>query len=273
MMRQFTRMASGHRIISYVDISHHLLAESEAMVALNVERERYAVMIEGTRDGLFDLDLAAGTVWYSSHAHEMLGLPDGALNGDPARVAERSHPDDAGLYDRALADASSREAPVAAGTRRLRHADGGWRWIASKARIIYAESGIPVRAVGSWTDVTAQMEAEVRLRASEERYERVIEATSEGIYDRDFTRGTVWFSKRAHEILGFADDSLNGSRDKILSLIWPADVEALDRILADAARRKAPNYSMVMRIRHADGSWRRIASWAGIVYPNFCSFD
>ncbi len=239
---------------SWTDIT----AERESEDRLRASEERYALMVEGTQDGIYDRDKITGKNWYSARAHEMLGLPDGALNGDRAKMLALVHPDDIAPYDETLREAAAQRSKITVTTRRLRHADGGWRWIKARARAIYAEDGTPVRAVGSWTDVTAEKEADERLRASEERYALMVEGTQDGLYDRDAVRNVNWYSARAHEMLGLPDGALNGDRSKILALTHPDDLDAYEENIRRAIERRAPINVSVLRLRHADGSWRWI---------------
>ncbi len=59
------------------------------------------------------------------------------------------------------------------------------------------------------------------LAASEERYQLLIDGSREGMYDRDFIANRIWFSERAHQILGLSDGVLNGDRTRLLALIHP----------------------------------------------------
>ncbi len=249
---------------SWTDIT----AEKEADERLRESEERYALMVEGTQDGIYDRDVLTGQNWYSARAHEMLGLPDGALNGDRSKMLALAHPDDAASYEQKLSEAAARRAPITLTTRRLRHADGSWRWIQARARAIYSETGAPLRAVGSWTDITAEKEAAERLAASEERYALMIEGTQDGLYDRDAVRKTTWYSARAHEMLGLPDGTLNGDRSKILALTHPDDLAAYEEGLRLAIERRATINVSVVRLRHADGSWRWIQARARAIYSD-----
>ena len=91
------------------------------------------------------------------------------------------HPD-----DRALASERLRQA--LAGERdyeteyRIRRADGQWRWLQSRGRVLRDEYGRVTRMLGVALDITARKQAEEQLRQSDERYRAFLEQSSEAIW-------------------------------------------------------------------------------------------
>lgn len=137
--------------------------------ALAASEERHALMVDASREGMYDRDVPGGSIWFSAHAHEIAGLPPGALNGPMARFLARLHPEDASQWERE-AEVFGALRPRISRRYRLRRSDGAWRWIESSSRIIYGDDGTPLRSVGSMTDVTERVEAEAALKASEARF-------------------------------------------------------------------------------------------------------
>lgn len=56
--------------------------------------ERYDLVVSGTRDGIWDWDLARGDVFYSAHWNELVGLPDADRTDSVDTWFSRIHPDD-----------------------------------------------------------------------------------------------------------------------------------------------------------------------------------
>src|SRR4029077_472829 len=52
---------------------------------------------------------------------------------------------------------------------RFRGKDGSYRWLRDE-QILIRQEGVPREVIGSWFDVTARKEAELRLHESEEQY-------------------------------------------------------------------------------------------------------
>ncbi len=72
------------------EIAAHERTDSE----LQKSEERYALAMAGTKDGIFDWDLAAGRIHVSSRLAEILGLGDDVRHVDPGYVYKLIHPDD-----------------------------------------------------------------------------------------------------------------------------------------------------------------------------------
>ena len=108
-------------------------------------------------------------------------------------------------------------------------------------------------------DPVRSLEAQAHsLRALEERFELVMHATSDGIWDWDRTTDEVYFSPRWKSMLGYAEDEIPHRFEEWQKRVHPDD---LDRALATIEAHLAgdtPTYELEHRLRHKDGSYRWI---------------
>ncbi len=131
--------------------------------ALRVSEERFELAMKGANDGLFDWNLQTKDVYYSPRWKSMLGYGDDELE-DSFATWER------------LVDAEGRERTWAmlreymAGKRdsvelelRMRHKDGRWVDILSRAHLVRDQAGEPVRIVGTHVDISARKKAEEEI--------------------------------------------------------------------------------------------------------------
>ncbi|MBF0444337.1 MAG: PAS domain S-box protein [Magnetococcales bacterium] len=97
------------------------------------------------------------------------------------------------------------------------------------------------------------------LQASEERYALAERAVNDGLWDWNIITGEDYLSPRWKWILGYQEDELPNLESSFFNLIHPDDKgaasEALRRHLEENAR-----YSVELRLRHKDGSYRWILS-------------
>jgi PAS domain S-box-containing protein len=96
--------------------------------------ERLQLAVKASDVGLWDWDIASGTVLYSPEYKRQLGYADHELSNDVDEWRRRVHPDDIGPTLEGLraffeSDQIARESEF-----RMRHKDGSWRWIFSRAR-------------------------------------------------------------------------------------------------------------------------------------------
>jgi PAS domain S-box-containing protein len=141
----------------------------EAERALSAAEERWKLALEANRDGIWDLELAGRTLWVSPRYKAMLGYEDRELAFDLETFNRFVHPEDLPGYWRALDDYLEGRTPHFQHEFRMRHKDGSWRWILSRAAGQRDAAGKVIRVVGSHADVTGQRQAEQALRESEAR--------------------------------------------------------------------------------------------------------
>lgn len=147
--------------------------------ALHHDERQFRLFVEQSADMLSRHDAGGRYLYVSPAVRRLLGYEPEALLGRP--VFELYHADDrecgAALHRRMLA---SRE-PVAL-THRLRAIDGSYRWVECRVQAVrdpVSDLVIGVHAIAR--DVHAQHEAELALRASEERLRIVLERAPVGI--------------------------------------------------------------------------------------------
>ncbi|MGE0709812.1 MAG: response regulator [Planctomycetota bacterium] len=175
------------------------LARREALAQdqRSAAQGRLARIVAGTMDGMWEHDLRRGTSYYSPSLHRLLGLDPERELLDPERMQERVHPDDREARDRALEAALSGRRPEDL-EYRVRHADGGWRWLRSTGQVFCDEAGRPTYVAGSLRDITEGKRLERALQAAQ-RLEAVGRLAGGVAHD---------FNNMLSAILGFTDLSL-----------------------------------------------------------------
>ncbi|HEX6910950.1 MAG TPA: diguanylate cyclase, partial [Longimicrobium sp.] len=146
-------------VLFFVVVRNRVRAERE----IAASEERYALAATGAHDGLWDWDLAAGTVYFSPRWKEIVGHADGDIGSDPAEWFGRIHPDDrmrvhADLFRRGEGSGSLVESE-----HRMAHRDGGWRWVLVRGVRVVDGTGAIVRMAGSQTDIAERRRFEEQL--------------------------------------------------------------------------------------------------------------
>jgi PAS domain S-box-containing protein len=103
---------------------------------------------------------------------------------------------------------------------RVTRPDGGMRWVHERAAIDRDTAGRPIRMVGVVQDTTERHLADEGLRASEERYRRIVENTSEGVWLYDAAGTVTFMNERMAEMLGYTVAELVGR--PIFALMAPS---------------------------------------------------
>jgi PAS domain S-box-containing protein len=150
-------------LFMYVLVRRDLAARGRAGEELRRSEERFDLAVRGSRDGIWDWDLATDTVYFSPRWKAQLGYGEHELAPRFEEWESRLHPDD---RERALA---SVRAYLEGRTldydleARLRHKDGTYRWIRARGLALRDAAGKLYRMAGSHTDITARKQAERQL--------------------------------------------------------------------------------------------------------------
>lgn len=126
-----------------------------------VAEERYALMVRGTNDGIWDWNIVSHECYLSPRWKEIAGFRDDELPNLESSFFERMHPDD----QHRLKDAVDRQAEGQASysvEMRLRHKDGHERWVLMRGEAVRNKQGRTVRMVGSTSDITERKMAEAK---------------------------------------------------------------------------------------------------------------
>lgn len=172
-LQQAFDITRGHRSRKSQD-GDDLVSMAEQLAALTLEQhqmrqalaqseERFELAMRGSNDGLWDYDLARGTVYYSPRWKTMIGEREQDVGDSPDEWRSRIHPND-------LAQAMEKlQAHLAGQTShyeaifRFRHRQGHYLWILARGLAISDAEGTPVRIVGTHSDITERVELERHL--------------------------------------------------------------------------------------------------------------
>jgi diguanylate cyclase (GGDEF)-like protein/PAS domain S-box-containing protein len=107
-------------------------------------------------------------------------------------------------------------------------------------------------------DLTDQERTLEQLRISEERWQLALRGAGDALWDWDLKTGRIFRSPRWSSMLGYDESEIGETREDLMRLLHPDDVEATNRAVADHLARETPVFSCEFRLRHKDGTWRWI---------------
>jgi PAS domain S-box-containing protein len=107
--------------------------------------------------------------------------PDDLINNSTLSFNDLIHPDDRALVWEKIQNAITKKRPYQI-VYRIRTAQGTIKWVWEKGRGIFGESDTLVALEGFITDITARKLTEEKLRESEQRYKRLVNAVTNYIY-------------------------------------------------------------------------------------------
>lgn len=131
--------------------------------ALRDSEERYALAARATNDGLWDWDLVSGRVYYGPRWYEMLGYEAKDIRPDLDSWYDLIHNEDLPRLKSAVDAHLRAESECIEVEYRIRHKDGGWRWMICHGLAVRDAAGTVTRVAGSQSDITQRKHAEFTL--------------------------------------------------------------------------------------------------------------
>ncbi|MEG4349702.1 PAS domain S-box protein [Microcoleus sp. LAD1_D3] len=234
--------------------------------ALRESEERWQLALQANNDGIWDHNLQTNCHFLSDRGLEILERRPEEVK-DFSQYLSYIHPDDLERMQSNWQQHLDRETSHYCCEYRIRCSDGRYKWILARGRAIWDESGNPVRAVGSFTDITDRKQTEIALKQSEERLSVAIEGSGMATWDFDVPTSRVIWSATHFSILG-CEPVPDGEASVA---VWENRVhpEDLKQVLqaAETARQTRSLYSPEYRIIRADnGEIRWLRAFGRYLY-------
>ncbi|MFB2978149.1 PAS domain S-box protein [Microseira sp. BLCC-F43] len=107
-------------------------------------------------------------------------------------------------------------------------------------------------------DITERKRASEELRKSEERWQLVLKANNDAIWDANLVTGEVFRSRRWKEMLGYEESEIGNSVDEWKTRIHPEDLNRVTAAMKQHLDGITHFYTAEYRLRCKDGSYKWI---------------
>jgi PAS domain S-box-containing protein len=212
---------------AHLDVTERRRAEE----ALRVSEERLRLAVHAGQIGMWDYDLRSDELRWDERTRAIWGLgPDTPVTY--AVFLEGLHPEDREEVDREVRAALD---PDGSGLydieyRVVGRGDGITRWVAARGQCFF-EDGRAVRFVGTARDVSRRKEIDERLRASEARLRRIVEASPVGLVIGDAEGRLVYGNPAVQAMLGYGAEEFEAGRVRWSEITPPEFAQADARAL------------------------------------------
>lgn len=202
--------------------------------------EREALVIDAANDGVWDFDVLNNEMYFSPRWRAMLGY-EGA--GDDLSPDWRSlvHPEDMSRVQLAIRDHVCGKTPLFESIHRMRHRNGEWRWVQSRARAKLDATGRLLRLVGVEFDITERTLYEEALFREKESAQITLQSIGDGVITTDADSVVDYINPVAEQLTGWRlEDAMGRPVDEIFRTFHEETCEPLENPLTQSVRRVRP---------------------------------
>ncbi len=229
------------------------------------EQERWRYALDNAEDGLWDWSADGNQVFRSARSLSMLGYRPGEIVGSIEAWHELVHPQDQQRKREAIAEHLAGGSNSYKVEYRLRVASGGWCWVLDRGKVLYwSPEGLPLRVVGTHTDITAYKEMEQRLRERELLLDEAQRIGHIGSWALDPSTRKVWWSAEMYRIAGLSPDLQPPDWDQQRRMYTPASYALLESSVRTALQ-DGEAFAIEVDLLRPDGEHRVVEVASDIV--------
>jgi len=244
----FLALANEHAVESWDANLHLLLKLIGASLASGLERirdrgilnemnERNALVAATANDGIWDFDGETKRINLSRRWKAMLGYD---VNQEDVMLDwyHLVHPNDMARVQSKMREHLENKTPYFESIHRMKHQNGDWRWMSSRAKAVLDENGRLLRLLGVEVDITERKLYEEALFREKESAQITLQSIGDGVITTDAQCHAEYVNPVAEDLTGWKVDDASGRPiDEIFRGFHEETCEPLENPLAVAIRR------------------------------------
>lgn len=226
--------------------------------ALEESLERFQLAMQCTEEGLWSWNPLTDELFLSPPYKAILGYADHELGSHHETFETQVHPDDLPLVKHAMADFVKGNTGTYEQVFRMRHRDGHYRWIRSRAVATRQDNGSARLVVGTHVDITVQQHALTALEHQETLLRQILDQLPQHIFWKDHQSIYRGCNATYPKFIGKSDPSeIIGKNDYALFDI--AEATLFRRQDQEIMAQNQAHYRILSQV-HRDGHVRWIES-------------
>ncbi|GAA4466500.1 PAS domain-containing sensor histidine kinase [Nemorincola caseinilytica] len=252
--------------ISYSNDNNKVVAYSLRVLACHPDKENYVFLVidnistgkenlliedkwkmalDASDQGVWDANMAARTIFFSEKWERLFGYSAKEIV-DLDEWAALIYPDDVTVAQQRVQDYLDGKTPIYSAEVRYRCKDGSYKWILSRGVVVDRRAdGVPVRFIGTHTDISEQKEVEEELRHTKETFANSFNYS--GIPKAIIAPGGTWVevNDALCKVTGYTREDLEllDYRD----ITFPDDVDIDVPYIQQLVTREIPSYTLEKR--------------------------
>lgn len=169
---------SGTQVKMY-GVTQDITEKVDSQKTLKESQERFYLAMNAAQDGLFDWNLVTNEIYYSPGWKIMLGYKDDELANDFSVWEKLTDPDYMEKSWKMQQELINKQRDRFELEFKMKHKDGHWVDIFSRAEAMFDENNKAIRVVGTHVDITERKKAEESIKKLNEELEQKVEERTE----------------------------------------------------------------------------------------------
>ena len=244
------------------DISQRKTIEEEH----RTKEQMWQLALESAGDGVWDWYPQTGRETLSKRLKEIYGFSEDEIGNFSDDLDSRTHPEDLAQMQLDRQAHFDKITPIYTNEHRVQCKGGEWKWILTRGTVIQRDAnGLPLRVVGTHTDISERKRAEAAVLQSEERLRMALSATHQGLYDLNVQTGDAIVTDEYASMLGYDFENFHESNRAWRARVHPDDLTPTIEAYKAYINGETEEYRVEFRQRKKDGEWIWILSVGAIV--------
>jgi PAS domain S-box-containing protein len=194
-------------------LESEIAVRKQTEAALRESEERFSLAMEATNDGVWDWNLLTNDVFRSPGFFSMLGFQPEEVKGNFDEWKNLVHPDDLGRVLKILNEYFAGIRETYEVEFRMFRKSGEPIWVLSRGMVAHRDSqGMPVRMVGTHTDITGRKLAEEALRYSDSQKQAILDGIPANLAFVNEKLEIQWVNKAAADSVGLMPSQMVGRK-------------------------------------------------------------
>lgn len=135
------------------------------------------------------------------------------------------------------------------------HKNGEVIWLHLRSAVFSKDTnGNVTQIICIAQDISEMQWAAERLAEREQQYRLALSAANDGIWDYNLKTRELYFSPRWKEMLGYTESEFPNTYEACYNALLPEDAALATQALNDFLKGNTPDFKIISRFRHKDGS-------------------